>query len=293
MSQLALASLDAAPRAGAAFCAAAARLAVRSLYIELALYPKPGLVSLVDNGSHDDMDAGTFMRSLFALRHYFVCITRAGMDGAPFAVLRELGIAAERRMLQATAGVNTHRGAIFCLGMLCAAAGLRHARGLALSPSGVRQTLLAQWGGAVAVHHGGAGGRSHGQRVAALHAVGGARAEMARGLPSVFEVALPTLKGTLAAGRGQRAARVDALFALMAHLGDTNVYHRAGAAGALLVRQSAQAFLDHGGTGRAGWERMALDCHRRFVAHRLSPGGAADLLAATCFVQQLDGMTRT
>ena len=113
---------------------------------------------------------------------------------------------------------------------------------------------------------------------------------MARGLPSVFELALPRLRSTLAAGRGERAARIDALFALMADLGDTNVYHRAGAAGALLVRQSAQAFLARGGTGSDGWERMALDCHRRFVAHRLSPGGAADLLAATCFVHQLDGI---
>lgn len=290
MSSLALPFAAAAPRASRAFCAATARLAVRSLYIELALYPKPGLVSLVDNGSHHDMDAGTFLRSLFALRHYFIGITRAGIDGAPFPVLRDLGIAAERRMLQATSGINTHRGAIFCLGMLCAAAGLRHGRGQALSPAGLRQSLLAQWGGALSVHHGGAGGQSHGQRVAALHAVGGARAEMARGLPSVFDLALPALERTLANGRGARAARIDALFTLMANLGDTNVYHRAGAVGALLVRQSAQAFLARGGTGADGWERMALDCHRRFVAHRLSPGGAADLLAATCFVHQLGGM---
>ena len=271
MSSLALPLRLAAPRAGDACCAATARLAVRSLYIELALYPKPGLVSLVDNGSHDDMHAGTFLRSLFALRHYFIGITRAGIHGAPFPALRELGIAAERRMLQATGGINTHRGAIFCLGMLCAAAGWRRGHGLGLSPAGLRQTLLAQWGGALSGHHGGPGGQSHGQRVAALHAVGGARAEMARGLPSVFDLALPTLKSTLAAGRGHRAARIDALFALMADLGDTNVYHRAGA-------------------GADGWERMALDCHRRVVAHHLSPGGAADLLAATCFVHQLDGI---
>ena len=287
MPDLTLPLPHAAPRASHAFCAAVARLAVRSLYIELALYPKPGLVSLVDKGSHDDMDAATFLRSLFALRHYFVRITRAGMDGAPFPVLRELGIAAEQRMLRATAGINTHRGAIFCLGMLCAAAGWRHGRGLALSPTGLRRTLLAQWGDALGMHHGAAGGQSHGQRVAALHAVGGARAEMARGLPSLFDVALPRLRSTLAAGRGERAARIDALFSLMAHLGDTNVYHRAGAEGALLVRRSAQAFLARGGTGCAGWERIALDCHRRFVRHRLSPGGAADLLAATCFVHQL------
>ena len=91
----------------------------------MILYPKPGLVSLVDNGSHTDMNAATFMRSLFALRHYFAAICRAGAQAAPFSDLRRLGMAAERRMLAATGGVNTHRGAIFSIGLLCAASGSR------------------------------------------------------------------------------------------------------------------------------------------------------------------------
>jgi hypothetical protein len=104
------------------YARAVARLAVRSLHEELCLYPKPGLVSLVDTGSHDDMDAVTFMRSLFSLRHYFKKICLAGWDNAPFAQLKQLGIAAEAAMLKATRGINTHRGAIFSLGMLCATA---------------------------------------------------------------------------------------------------------------------------------------------------------------------------
>ena len=92
-------------------------LAVRSLYAELVLYPKPGLVSLRDNGSHVDMDADCFMRSLFSLRRYFRDIALAGAAGAEFKVLKQLGIAAEQRMLKATRGINTHRGVIFALGM--------------------------------------------------------------------------------------------------------------------------------------------------------------------------------
>ena len=103
--------------------AAIGRAATLALYDELSLAPKPGLVTLVDSGSHDDMDAYTFMRSLFALRHYFGQIAEAGFDGADFAVLERLGIEAEARMLAATGGVNTHRGAIFMLGLLCASAG--------------------------------------------------------------------------------------------------------------------------------------------------------------------------
>jgi triphosphoribosyl-dephospho-CoA synthase len=266
---------------------AIARLAVRSLYAELVLYPKPGLVSLVDNGSHTDMNAATFLRSLFALRHYFRAIGLAGMRGADFAELKALGIEAERRMLLATQGVNTHRGAIFCLGLLCAAAGRLRATGGTPTPAALRATLLQHWGPALAGHARPEAADSNGLRAQALYAAGGAREEGALGLPSVFEVALPALRATLSAGRGMRQAKLDALFALMAHVADTNVLHRGGAAGAQLVRVRARRFLALGGTASPGWMDEALACHRLFVKHRLSPGGAADLLAAACFVHAL------
>ncbi|MEN3274430.1 MAG: triphosphoribosyl-dephospho-CoA synthase [Massilia sp.] len=270
-----------------AFCATIARHAVRSLYAELTLYPKPGLVSLVDNGSHDDMTADTFMRSLFTLRHYFRHITRAGMDDAPFATLKRLGIEAEARMLRATGGINTHRGAVFCLGLLCAAIGACRTHGTRLTPSAIRAMLLLRWADALAAHSHPQGGDSHGLRAARRYAASGAREEGALGLPSVFEVALPALRRTLREGRGMRRARVDALFALMAHISDTNLYHRGGERGALAVRRHAQSFLAQGGTASEGWEARALDCHRAFVAARLSPGGAADLLAASCLLHDV------
>jgi triphosphoribosyl-dephospho-CoA synthase len=272
------------PRQGRAFPSRIARLAVRSLYAELALYPKPGLVSLVDNGSHEDMDATTFLRSLFSLRRYFADICAAGMAGAPFQTLKRLGIDAEQRMLRATAGINTHRGAIFSLGMLCAAMGHCRAQGLALTPASIRSALVERWGQALAVHSGDGNVRSHGTQVLLRYAAGGAREEAARGLPSVFDVGLPTLRRTLAAGRNMRQARVDALFALMARMSDSNVYHRGGEEGAAMVRSQSRAFVARGGTAARDWEAGALACHRCFVAARLSPGGAADLLAAVCLV---------
>jgi triphosphoribosyl-dephospho-CoA synthase len=269
-----------------AFCAGIGRLAVRSLYAELTLYPKPGLVSLVDNGSHDDMTAATFMRSLFALRRYFILITRAGMEDASFSMLKQLGIEAEKRMMVATGGINTHRGAIFCLGLLCAAIGSCHAQGIALSAPAIRSMLLARWGRALAEHTRPATIDSHGLQATARYAASGAREEAALGLPSVFEVALPVLRQTLVAGRGWRRARVDALFALMAHVSDTNVYHRGGKDGAMTVRRHARDFLAVGGTAHPTWEVRAEECHRHFVGSKLSPGGAADLLAAACLVHE-------
>ncbi|MDB5840710.1 MAG: mdcB [Herminiimonas sp.] len=277
-----------------AFSAGIGRLAVRSLYAELALYPKPGLVSLVDNGSHDDMAAATFIRSLFALRGYFIRIAAAGMEAAPFATLKRLGMEAEQRMLLATGGINTHRGAIFCLGLLCAAIGNCRAQGIALSATAIRDTLLSRWGTSLAAHtqpgtaefKTDSTADSHGLQVARRYAASGAREEAALGLPSVFDMALPALQRTLAAGRGWRKARVDALFTLMGHIHDTNVYHRGGEQGALTVRRHAREFLDCGGTAHPDWEDRAKACHCLFVAARLSPGGAADLLAAACLVHE-------
>jgi triphosphoribosyl-dephospho-CoA synthase len=276
-----------APPSARSLCAHTARLAVRCLYAELTLYPKPGLVSLVDNGSHTDMNASTFMRSMFALRHYFGRICRAGADDAAFAQLKRLGMDAEARMLEATLGVNTHRGAIFSLGLLCAAAGRTQAQGMALTPAALRAMLLRRWGAELASHGAPAHAESNGLRVGRLHGASGAREEAALGFPSVFDVGLPALRRTLAAGRSMRHARIDALFALMAHMSDTNVYHRGGPGGAQTVREHARCFLGAGGSAAPDWQDRALDTHRVFVARRLSPGGAADLLAATCLVHAL------
>jgi triphosphoribosyl-dephospho-CoA synthetase len=97
--------------------------AVLALLHELAAWPKPGLVSHVDSGSHTDMDAAMMQSSAEALRPFFAELAMAGQEGADMGCLRTIGLRAESAMLAATGGVNTHRGAIFGLGLLCAAAG--------------------------------------------------------------------------------------------------------------------------------------------------------------------------
>lgn len=266
------------------FAGDVARMAVGSLHAELCLYPKPGLVSPVDTGSHDDMDAQTFMRSLFSLRHYFKKICLAGWDDAPFARLKQLGIEAEAAMLKATRGINTHRGAIFSLGLLCATAGRARAQGTPMTPAALRAAMLIRWGGELAMHAGPSEENSNGLRVAARYAVSGAREEGALGLPSVFEIGVPALLAARARGAGMTHARIDTLFTLMAAINDSNVYHRAGPQGAQTVRTHAQRFIDLGGTANAEWHAEALASHQDFVRQRLSPGGAADLLAASCLV---------
>ncbi len=281
-----------APDAAAASASinAIARMAVASLHAELVLHPKPGLVSGIDNGSHADMTAATFMRSLFTLRAYFRRITLAGSLDTDFDGLVLLGVAAEKRMLRATGGINTHRGAIFCLGLVCAAAGWLEAHQnatAAITPQALRAAIGQQWGDALARHCQYRAPGAHGTQAAAVHGVGGARAQAASGMPGVFDIALPALQATLAAGRGLHCARIDAFFSLLARLDDSNVYHRGGAAAAQMVREVGARFMDRGGTADPHWHATALAAHRMLVARRLSPGGAADLLAATCLVHDL------
>ncbi|CAB3963495.1 triphosphoribosyl-dephospho-CoA synthase [Burkholderia aenigmatica] len=264
-----------------------AELAARSLVLEIETYPKPGLVSHVDTGSHSDMDAATFARSAAVLRPYFAELADAGARDADMAVLRKIGLRAEHAMLAATGGVNTHRGAIFGLGLLCAAAGRRAMPGAVPDGMTLGAFVSHRWGTDIL-----GGPRlpdSHGERASRRYGVGGARREAADGFTTVYAVGLPALR------RAQRdlpgdpeAARVDACFALIAALDDTNLLHRGGQDGLDFARATARAFVARGGVRARDWRLRAVAAHRAFVARRLSPGGAADLLAMSVFVDALE-----
>ncbi|MGJ4943875.1 triphosphoribosyl-dephospho-CoA synthase MdcB [Bradyrhizobium sp. HKCCYLS1011] len=252
------------------------------LIMELETWPKPGLVSHVDNGSHDDMDAGTFRRSAAAIKPYFRQLADAAARGCGMGRLRIIGLEAESAMLAATSGVNTHRGAIFGLGLLCAAAGAR--AGGMINPELPLGDIVARlWGdgiidGPVVLH-------SHGNAARRRFRAGGARLEAASGFPSVYRIGLPALRKTeWAVPHEAEAARVEACFALIASVEDTNLLHRGRLDGLRFARSTARDFIDSGGVRRPGWRARAQSIHDSFVARRLSPGGSADLLAMTLFV---------
>jgi triphosphoribosyl-dephospho-CoA synthase len=256
--------------------------AVHCLLLELETWPKPGLVSHIDAGSHDDMDAETFRASAAAIGPYFHALADAGARGCGMERLRMIGLEAEATMLAATSGINTHRGAIFGMGLLCAAAGARASGRIDPSlPLGAAVARLWRDGivnGPVLLH-------SHGSGARRRFGAGGARIEAADGFPSVYQVGLPALKrGALSAPDDAEAARIEACFALIAALEDTNLLHRGGAGGLQFARDAAQKFLDEGGIGKPGWRERAQEVHKCFVMRWLSPGGSADLLAMTLLV---------
>lgn len=264
------------------------RAAVVALYDELALAPKPGLVSFIDSGSHEDMDARTFMRSLFSLRQYFPHLASLGAAGSPFDLLEGAGIAAEARMLAATGGINTHRGAIFCLGLLCASAGAVAAQGAPLRAPALQRELIADWGPALSERVA-RSSSAHGAVAARRFGLRSAGAEAALGFPVLFETTLPTLLAAQHHGATPRQARLQALFATMAVLEDTNLAHRGGLAGLRHAQRAARGFLAAGGAQRPDALAQAQALHTDFVARRLSPGGTADMLAAACWLQRVCG----
>jgi triphosphoribosyl-dephospho-CoA synthase len=249
-----------------------------ALLEELETWPKPGLVSHVDSGSHTDMDARTLRASATAITPFYY-------------QLREIGLEAERAMLAATGGVNTHRGAIFSLGLLCAAAGVTWSP-TTRSQSHWRAKLLGatvrrRWGhaimsGPIPLH-------SHGTNALLKFGAGGARAQAAAGFPHAIEVGLPALRlGRRLAPNDAEAARVQGFFAILASMEDTNLLHRGGAVGLRYAQEAAIRFLEQGGIEQADWRERAVAVHRAFVVRRLSPGGCADVLAVTLFLDALE-----
>ena len=256
------------------------------LHDELVTWPKPGLVSHVDTGAHDDMNALTFERSIDSITPFLATLAEAGAAGACMARLRAIGREAEAAMLVATDGVNTHRGAIFGLGLLCAAAGWRWARARGTGAT-LGQIVAGCWGsaicdGPVLLH-------SHGQRARRLHGAGGATLEAARGFPTAYEIGVPALsRGLHLQPSDLNAARVEAVFALIASLEDTNLLHRGGVEGLSFAQQAAAEFLAAGGVACSDWQARAQSVHESFNARKLSPGGTADLLTISLFIQRLD-----
>ena len=255
-------------------------LAHNALYAELACYPKAGLVSLIDSGSHHDMDKDTFLASIAALDDYWLQMIMLGENNAPFSELVAAGKAAENAMLRATNNVNTHRGAIFILGVLvaaCAASYVKQAK-FAIIPDLIRNL----WGASILQHQ--TDRTSHGQQVRdrylsnkcdiIQHAAGG--------FEDIFNQYLPVLKKFYP--RHSEVAYVQLFYILLSQVQDTNLLYRGGLLGLEFAQDQALKFINAGGITQRDWLSGAQSIHREFVKRNLSPGGCADLLAATVFV---------
>ena len=222
-----------------------ADLAERALRMELDTPMKPGLVGPDSVGAHKDMDYDVMRKGIAAIRPFF---PRMAMAGTPDE-LRQLGIDAEAAMLAATSGVNTHRGAIFALG-------------LALYRHPIAET-------AALLDNGSSKRREAGVR--------GAMQMAKDGYKELFEDWLPYYAGVKSDAYGLQKT----LLRIMATLDDTCVIHRVGFERAMAVKDEAKALAGH--FDLDGLRQMC----GRYAAEGISPGGAADMLALTILIDSI------
>ena len=287
-----------------------AHLATQALQAELDTTPKPGLVDKDNNGAHRDMDYALMQLSINTLHPYFVRLAFLGFaDTLPsHTVIRDAGIEAEKAMLEATNGVNTHKGALFSMGLAVVAAAYEEKKAAANKEergkereeeylSSLQLTIKA-----LAASFPDTSG-THGSKAKQLSngttTIKGALDNAREGYEKLFAEWLPFYN--------ERRKSHDAhalhktLLRIMCDIDDTNVIYRTNVATAEEVKQEARALLASFEEAYAAEDKekcasaieekcasaelLALkDMDRRYTERNISPGGAADMLSLTVFI---------
>jgi triphosphoribosyl-dephospho-CoA synthase len=237
------------------------------------------------------MDLGTFLASAEVIALWWSNFVQIGYKCADLPAgdflgwMRPAGVECEKAMLEATGGINTHKGIIFALGLLCSAAGRLLARNIDLN----RERLCSEvaWICAGLVNRelrGMQATNSAGERIFRRYGITGARGEAASGYAVVRTVALPVYDRLQRDGVSGGVALLQVLLHLMAVNGDTNLVSRGGLAGLHFVREYSSKLLREGGVLATDGLRKIEAFDAELIGRHLSPGGSADLLAVTWFL---------
>ncbi len=251
---------------------------------ELRLLYKPGLVTPITNGSHDDLNFPLMLESLSALSPWWKHCAQMGLMAsaatpALLEALRPAGIEAEAAMMKVTNGANAYRGLIYLLGILCAATGVALSQGQPFSSVFDLSAVIA----AEELHR--EPNTLTKAKSRGLHLLG-ARGEAHAGFPSV-KGALSFLQNEKQVTNLRAEVLVNTLLFLMSGTEDTNVAGRGGEEGLHFLQTTSDLVLQHAGlVTDAGTELYRL-LMRSTLHRRLSPGGSADLLIATLFLERL------
>jgi triphosphoribosyl-dephospho-CoA synthase len=263
------------------------RLAREALIAEAELTPKPGLVDRRGAGAHTDLSLSIMKGSALAIEPYFCEMAAFSKGTHPSQVLRErlavIGRDAERAMLKATNGSNSHKGAIWILGLLVSAAALQVHDEVAAFRIAATAKEIASFADRATPRL-----VSHGDVVAKKYGVGGARGEALGGFPHVVDVGLPTLRSKRASGATESVARLDTLLSIMSRLDDTCLLYRGGEKALVAAKTGASAVEEVGGSGTAIGKQKLSHLDRQLLELGVSPGGSGDLLAAILFLDAVE-----
>ena len=264
------------------FASAVAMAAHRALIYEVLTAPKPGLVDRFGSGAHEDMDVFSFVDSAGAILPYLYHCAKTGQEfkAEPANLLKKLrpaGLEAEKAMLEATGGVNTHKGAVFSMGLICAAAGVcgetASAEDICIMAGRIAAPATEDFAASDAAPE------TAGERLHASAGLCGVRGEAAAGFPSIRETALPAMREALKAGKSINDAAVLSLAKLILRAEDTTFIKRCAGRDPRPYLESVEKAL----TAENPIEALA-ETDRLWSAAGLSAGGCADLLALTLFL---------
>ena len=264
-----------------------ARLARQALIAEAELSPKPGLVDRRGSGAHTDLSLDLLRRSAHAIEPYFHEMAAVSLGAHPCQSIRErlaaTGRRAERAMFEATGGSNAHKGAIWALGLLVSAQSMQEKGAATASATAAIAAEIAAFDDRVLPRL-----LTHGDTVASRYGVAGARGEAISGFPHTMSVGLPMLRRRRRAGVAEEIARLDALLAIMSRLDDTCLLYRGGPEALAVAKEGALAVEVSGGVGSASGRERLRSLDRRLLELNVSPGGSADVLAATLFLDAVE-----
>ncbi len=256
-----------------------AKMAIRALYNEVALYPKPGLVSFIDQGAHEDMDGALFFRSLFSLRHYFFSLgLHAALNYSPKQLV-PFGLQAEQTMLHVTQGINTHRGAIFSLGILCATVCKLSTKKNLFSLDELHQSIINDWSLYLRDHH--QNKNTHGTWVKEQYAAEDAKSLAINGYKLVFEL----YKELIHIPYDKTFLGLLAYQHFLLKMDDINILYRVGPEGLLFARQQIQGVISL--QDKKNSIQAAIAIHHLFSEKNISPGGVADMLSLFYFLYSI------
>lgn len=265
-----------------------AETACGALIEEAELSPKPGLVDRRSSGSHSDMNYNLMCRSALSLYPYFEEMVRASWGRQISTDFREeigeIGRRAEHAMLEATCGVNTHKGAIWSLGLVisaCASLRMNADSNRILDCAGDIARVTDRY-----VPH----ELTHGLRVKSKYRCHGAKEEAQLGFPHIRYFGLPMLRKFKQRGDGITVSRLNSLLAILSSLDDTCVLYRGGLTALRETQRRSKAILMAGGVGSIKGEKLLEDFGYWMKDSSLSPGGAADLLATSLLIQRLSNI---
>lgn len=269
----------------------------KALFYEVNTSLKPGLVDRLHNGSHKDMRLSTFINSAYSLTDYFCQCVKEGLScdcskkelPLLFQKLRGIGKQAEKNMLFATQGINTHKGIVFSGGILCAAIGYYistnskdiSSENFLLSLPEICRCMLPELLSDYLTLTPDTT-KTNGEKLYLKYKITGIRGEAKEGFPLLFNVGFPLFQAVLKKGFSLWQAGLITLLHYIACTEDTNLIIRSDYQLACKIQKDLQQFLAH-----ATYEKQLsilpkLDAF--FVSRNISPGGSADMLALTYFL---------